>query len=300
MSFEKIAFIGLGNMGLPMAKNLHKAGFKVQAFDLNPKSLESFSQDGGLTAKSATECVSGADLVITMLPATAHVESLYIGAGKLFSHIKKNALCVDCSTIAPEMSKKLAIEAKNLGLRMIDAPVSGGVGGATAGTLTFIVGGDKSDFDAAKPVLEKMGKNLFHVGAHGLGQAAKICNNMLLAIHMIGTAEALSLGTKLGLDAKVLSDMMKVSSGRNWSLELYNPHPGVMENVPSSRGYTGGFGADLMKKDLSLAMEAALSTKAAIPSGSLAYELYTLHSQSGKGGLDFSSIYEMIAGKTNG
>ena len=229
-----------------------------------------------------------------MLPASSHVEDLYLGNGGVLKVVKPGTLIIDCSTIAPQTAKTVYQAAQAAGCAMIDAPVSGGTAGAAAGTLTFIVGGETEALERARPLLEKMGKNIFHAGDHGAGQVAKICNNMLLAIHMIGTAEALNLGTSLGLDAKVLSEIINKSSGRNWSSELYNPFPGVMENVPASRGYSGGFGVDLMLKDLGLAQEAALHAKAATPLGTLARNLYHLHSLAGNGRLDFSSILELL------
>jgi 3-hydroxyisobutyrate dehydrogenase len=209
-------------------------------------------------------------------------------------HIPKGTLVIDCSTIAAQTAITVSKAANALGLTMLDAPVSGGTGGAIAGTLTFIVGGEDDALERARPLLSAMGKNIFHAGGHGAGQTAKICNNMLLGIQMIGTAEALALGVANGLDPHVLSDIMVKSSGRNWSLELYNPYPDVMENVPASRGYTGGFGVDLMLKDLGLATETALNSQASIPLGEMARNLYAMHSKAGAGGLDFSSILQIL------
>lgn len=289
-----IAFIGLGNMGGPMALNLLKAGFALTVFDLSPTALQSAQAAGAKVAATAAEAAANADIVVSMLPASAHVEALYLGSGGVLQAVKPGTLIIDCSTIAPQTAKTVYQAAQAAGCAMIDAPVSGGTAGAAAGTLTFIVGGETEALERARPLLEKMGKNIFHAGDHGAGQVAKICNNMLLAIHMIGTAEALNLGTSLGLDAKVLSEIINKSSGRNWSSELYNPFPGVMENVPASRGYSGGFGVDLMLKDLGLAQEAALHAKAATPLGTLARNLYHLHSLAGNGRLDFSSILELL------
>lgn len=287
-----IAFIGLGNMGGPMAQNLIKAGHALQVFDLAPAALDAAKQAGANVAASAADAIAGADVVISMLPASRHVESLYLGADGLVAKIAPGTLVIDCSTIAPASSRKVAEAASARGLDFIDAPVSGGTAGATAGTLTFIVGGDAAALERARPFLEKMGKNIFHAGGHGAGQVAKIANNMLLAIHMAGTAEALALGVANGLDPKVLSEIMVKSSGRNWSLELYNPWPGVQESVPASRGYSGGFGSALMLKDLGLAVEAAVSAGSAIPLGELARNLYQMHCQSA-GGEDFSSILKL-------
>ena len=291
---HNIAFIGLGNMGGPMVLNLLQAGFGLTVFDLSPSALQTAQAAGAKLAGSAVEAAAGADIIVSMLPASAHVEDLYLGSGGVLQVVKPGTLIVDCSTIAPQTAKTVYQAAQAAGCAMIDAPVSGGTAGAAAGTLTFIVGGESDALERARPLLEKMGKNIFHAGDHGAGQVAKICNNMLLAIHMIGTAEALNLGTSMGLDAKVLSEIINKSSGRNWSSELYNPFPGVMENVPASRGYSGGFGVDLMLKDLGLAQEAALHAKAATPLGTLARNLYHLHSLAGNGRLDFSSILQLL------
>jgi 3-hydroxyisobutyrate dehydrogenase len=204
-------------------------------------------------------------------------------------------LLIDCSTISPKVSQAVAAAAKSKGFAMIDAPVSGGTAGAQAASLTFMVGGDVADVDRARPLLEKMGKNIFHAGASGSGQTVKVCNNMLLGIQMLGTSEALRLGVANGIDPKVLSDIMSKSSGRNWVLELYNPCPGVMENVPSSRAYAGGFGVDLMLKDLGLATENASDLDANVPLGELSRKLYEEHSKAGNGQLDFSSIFNLRA-----
>lgn len=292
---QNIAFIGLGNMGGPMAQNLVKAGYKLTVFDVVPVAVKTLTDLGAASAPSVGECVKNADVVITMLPGNDHVKQVYGGKDGVIANAKKGALLIDSSTINPQIAKDVATEATSKGFLMVDAPVSGGTAGAAAGTLTFIVGGEANVYAQVKPILEKMGKNFFHAGAHGAGQVAKICNNMLLAVLMIGTSEALNLGAAHGLDPKVISEIMSKSSGRNWSLEVYNPMPGTMDNVPSSRGYTGGFGTDLMVKDLGLAQEAALAKKAATPLGTLAQQLYQLHSQNGNGKLDFSSIFRMIA-----
>jgi 3-hydroxyisobutyrate dehydrogenase len=292
---KTVAFIGLGNMGRPMALNLLKAEHPVRGFDLVTENMISFAAAGGVHCQSAQEAVEGADVVISMLPASAHVEALYLDEDGLLDHIKPGIFVIDCSTIAPATAIKVSKEAwDRKRIRMIDAPVSGGTGGATAGTLTFMIGGEEADFKVAQQILAPMGKNFFHAGPHGSGQITKICNNMLLAIHMIGTSEALNLGTSLGMDAKVLSEIMAKSSGRNWSLEVYNPQPGVMENVPSSRGYEGGFAVDLMAKDLGLAVEAATQARVSTPLGSLATDLYRMVSAHGSGRLDFSSVLRFL------
>lgn len=291
---SKIAFIGLGNMGGPMAANLLKDGHHVTVFDLVAKSVKTLTEQGAHGATSAAQAVENAEFVITMLPASKHVESLYLGDNGLLKHCPSTALVIDCSTIAADSARRVAHAAAELGLSMIDAPVSGGTGGAIAGTLTFIVGGNAADLARARPLLEKMGKNIFHAGAAGAGQVAKIANNMLLGIAMAGTAEALALGVANGLDPKVLSEIITKSSGCNWSIEKYNPWPGVMENVPAAKGYSGGFGVDLMLKDLGLASEAAISTGSVIALGELARNLFALHSSQGNGHLDFSSIVNLI------
>jgi 3-hydroxyisobutyrate dehydrogenase len=291
---SKIAFIGLGNMGGPMALNLLKAGHSLRVFDLVPAALTTLKNAGATPCASAAETLTDAEFVVSMLPSSPHVEELYLGANGLLAKASGKPLFIDCSTIAPDTARKVAAAAKQAGFEMIDAPVSGGTKGAADGTLTFIVGGEKVVLERARPVLEKMGKNLFHAGAAGAGQVAKICNNMLLAIHMAGSAEALALGVRNGLDPKVLSEIMLKSSGRNWSLEVYNPWPGVQEMVPASRGYSGGFGTRLMKKDLGLALEAAQASKTRIEMGALAHKLYDEHDQKGQGGLDFSSIVRLF------
>lgn len=297
----KIGFIGVGNMGGPMAINLLKAGHQVKVFDLSEQLAASVIEhaqagdDFSRIAATPQEAVEGVEYVISMLPSGKIVEDLYIHQQGILKSIDPQTLVIDCSTIAAENAINLCKAAKEMGIATLDAPVSGGVGGAVAGTLTFIVGGDSSAFDKAKPVLQNMGKNVFHAGANGAGQTAKICNNMLLAIHMIGTAEALQLGVDNGLDPKVLSEIMLQSSGRNWSLELYNPYPGVMENAPASKDYQGGFQTDLMNKDLGLAIAAGQLHKSALPMGELAKSLYALHGRKGWGKKDFSSIQKLFA-----
>lgn len=293
----KIAFIGLGNMGGPMALNLHRAGCAVRAFDLAPAARERLAAEGVAIAESAAASVQGAQVVISMLPAGAHVEALYLGQGAqagLLPLLAAGALLIDCSTIAAASSRKVAEAAQARGLAFIDAPVSGGTGGAVAATLTFMVGGEAAALDRARPLLEKMGAHIFHAGGVGAGQTAKICNNMLLGILMAGTSEAIALGQANGLDPAVLSEIMRRSSGGNWALEKYNPMPGVMPAAPAARGYGGGFGTDLMLKDLGLAQESATMVKAATPLGSLARNLYAAHSLAGNGALDFSSIILML------
>lgn len=289
-----IAFIGLGNMGGPMAANLLKAGFSVRAFDLSPDALDAAKSNGCEVAFSAQEAADGADFVISMLPAGKHVRGLYAeGDTPLFEVIKPSALVIDCSTIDADTARSVAAEGEALGIGFVDAPVSGGVAGAQAGTLTFIVGGTDAQFEQAKPVLEAMGKNIFHAGGHGAGQVAKVCNNMLLSILMAGTCEAINMGVKNGLDPAVLSEIMKQSSGGNWALNVYNPYPGVMDTAPASKGYQGGFQVDLMLKDLGLAMDVSQTSASPVPMGSAARSLFTFHKAKGNGKLDFSSLMKL-------
>ena len=287
---KKIGFIGLGNMGEPMATNLVKAGFDVIGFDLIEEAKKKAERNGIQIAENAVSASENVDALISMLPASEQVESLYLGEDGLLSKLDKTVLIIDCSTIAPDSAIKVANQAKDLDLSMVDAPVSGGVVGAQEGTLTFIVGGAENNVERAKPLLEKMGSNIFHAGSNGAGQVAKVCNNMLLAIHMCGTAEAIALGVKNGLDASILSEIMRKSSGGNWSLEVYNPYPGVMSSAPASRNYEGGFLNKLMAKDLGLAKEASESTNSETPMGDLARKLYQDLINQGYEDLDFSSI----------
>ncbi len=289
-----IGFIGLGNMGGPMAINLVKAGHKVKVFDLSEESIARVVSEGAQSSTSAVDLVKDAEFVITMLPAGKHVEGLFLtGDHPLFDEVEPNALIIDSSTIDAETARRVSAAGAERGIEFIDAPVSGGVGAATAGTLAFMVGGSESQFERAKPILEGMGKNIFRAGDSGAGQIAKCCNNMLLAIHMAGTAEALNMGVRNGLEPAVLSEIMKQSSGNNWSLQVYNPYPGVMPNVPSTNSYQGGFQVDLMFKDLGLAMDVSQQSTSPTPMGSAARALFTQHKSNGNGGLDFSSILKL-------
>lgn len=292
---SRIAFIGLGNMGGPMAANLVKAGHAVRAYDLVPAALEAAVAAGATAATSVLATLDDAEIVISMLPASRHVEGLYLGEDGILAEIPPGALVIDCSTIAPASARKVAAAAQARGLRMLDAPVSGGTAGAAAGTLTFIVGGEAEVLERARPILQAMGKNIFHVGASGAGQVAKLCNNMALGVIMAVTGEAIALGAAHGLDPRVLSQMMAVSTSRSWATEVCNPWPGVLENAPASRGYSGGFGNDLMLKDLGLAAEAAMGVGASIPLGELARNLYAMNSRAGNGKLDFSSVVKLVA-----
>ncbi|QBG37638.1 3-hydroxyisobutyrate dehydrogenase [Litorilituus sediminis] len=290
-----IAFIGLGNMGGPMAINLVKAGHQVSVFDLSKEAVAHVVEQGATTFDDAISCVKGAEFIISMLPAGKHVEAVYLTPSSgLAEHIKPGSHVIDSSTIDAKTSQKVASVLAEKGINFVDAPVSGGVGGAVAGTLSFMVGGSEEEFAQVKPILEAMGKNIFHAGQHGAGQIAKVCNNMLLSVLMVGTSEALQLGLANGLDAKVLSNIMSKSSGSNWTLDVYNPCPGVMENVPSANDYQGGFMVDLMAKDLGLAMETALASQSSTPMGALARSLYAMHAASGNGAKDFSSIFNVF------
>ncbi len=289
----KIAFIGLGNMGGPMAQNLVKAGYDVCGFDLVPEALDQLEQAGGSKAESVKEAAESASVVISMLPAGKHVESLYLGDDGLFKAIDRSCLVIDCSTIEADVAKKVGMQAEEQGIGFIDAPVSGGTAGAAAGALTFMVGGNAETVEQARPYLEVMGQNIFHAGGAGAGQLAKICNNMLLAILMTGTSEALKLGIDNGLDPAVLSEIMNKSSGGNWVLEKYNPVPGVMPQTPASNGYQGGFMVGLMAKDLGLALNTATGSGTATPMASLADNLYRMHSIRSGSTQDFSSIIQL-------
>ncbi|AAV81707.1 UNVERIFIED_ORG: 3-hydroxyisobutyrate dehydrogenase [Idiomarina abyssalis] len=293
-----VGFIGLGNMGGPMASNLAKAGHKVKAFDLSEEALKAIVADGAQAAKTAAEAIDGAEFVVSMLPADRHVKGVYLGDDGLINKLNKDQLVIDCSTISSETAMYVGEQLEKAGIAFIDAPVSGGVGGAKAGTLTFICGGTETNVDRARSVLNDMGKNVFRAGDVGAGQIAKICNNMLLSVLMVGTSEALQLGKANGLDPKVLSEIMLASSGSNWTLQVYNPCPGVMDNVPSSNDYQGGFLVDLMAKDLGLAQQTALESGAATPMGSLTRNLYHSWSEQGHGRQDFSSIFNYVAPKS--
>jgi len=293
----KIGFIGLGNMGGPMARNLIKAGHQLTVSDLSESAVAGLVEAGASAAASIAELArSDVEMIITMLPAAPHVKGVYLGEDGLLANVGPQVRLIDSSTIDPMSAREVAAAAEKQGNRMVDAPVSGGTGGATAGTLTFMVGGDKADFDAALPVLQAMGKNIVHCGPTGNGQVAKVANNMLLAITMIGTAEAMNLGVSLGMDPSVLAGIINTSSGRNWSSDTYNPYPGVMDNVPASRGYSGGFGTDLMLKDLGLATEAARQSRQPVILGGLAQQLYQTFSSQGHGALDFSAIIKLYNG----
>ena len=291
-----IAFIGLGNMGLPMAKNLVAAGHVVTGFDLSPEALNSLQEAGGHIAATVADAVSAAAVVVSMLPAGSHVETVYCGEPGILSSAPAGTLLIDSSTIDVDTARRVSGAAEAAGFSMVDAPVSGGVGGAAAGSLTFMVGGTTAAYDAAKPVLEVMGQNIFHAGGNGNGQVAKICNNMLLGISMIGTCEAFMLGEKLGLDAQTLFDISATASGQCWSMTSYCPAPGPVPSAPSNNDYQAGFAAAMMLKDLKLAQEASGSAACDTPMGKRATELYTEMAEKGQADLDFSGIIKMLQG----
>jgi 3-hydroxyisobutyrate dehydrogenase len=293
-----IGFLGLGNMGGPMARNLLKAGHSLTVFDPFPQAIAALVEAGASAADSpAGVAKAGVEVIITMLPTADHVKQVYRGKDGLLANIGQGVLLIDSSTIDPLSAREVAKFALAQGNPMLDAPVSGGTGGATAGTLTFMVGGPVSVYDQALPILSAMGRNIVHCGAAGNGQVAKITNNMLLGISMVGVAEAMALGVALGMDAKVLAGVIGTSTGRCWSSEINNPFPGVLENAPASRGYSGGFGTDLMLKDLGLATEAAKQARQPVVLGAAAQQLYQTFSLQGNGGLDFSAIIKLFRGE---
>lgn len=289
-----IGFIGLGHMGGPMAANLLKAGHQLAVFDLSASAVASLAKQGATACTSVHELVqTQPELIISMLPAAAHVKTLYLGDEGVLALLQQPTHLMDCSTIDPHSAREVAAAAQAAGHRMLDAPVSGGTAGASAATLTFMVGGSVEEFEFARPVLSAMGKNIVHCGDSGNGQVAKVANNMLLGISMVGVAEAMALGTSLGIDAKVLAGIINTSSGRCWSSEINNPYPDVLDNAPANRGYTGGFGTDLMLKDLGLATEAARLSKQPVILGAAAQQLYQTFSLQGHGQLDFSAIIKL-------
>ena len=294
----RIGFVGLGNMGGGMALNLAKAGHQVIAFDLAEAALAKAREGGCATAATAAEAGSKVDAVVTMLPAGKHVAQVY--GEQLFDAVAPGTLLIDCSTIDVATAKAVAADAAARGLEMVDAPVSGGIAAANGGTLTFMVGGPDAAFAKAEPILAKMGKAVIHAGAAGAGQAAKICNNMILGSTMIATCEALALAVRLGLDPQTFYDIASKASGQSWSLTSYCPLPGVGPETPADRGYEGGFAAALMLKDLKLAMGAAQGVDASVPMGAAAEALYQAFANAGSGGKDFSAIIGMLDGKLPG
>jgi 3-hydroxyisobutyrate dehydrogenase len=292
----KIGFIGLGNMGLPMAQNLLKAGHAVQGFDVSKAQLDALVAAGGRAAASAKAAVAGAETVITMLPAGAQVREVYLGDAGVLAAVGAGTLLIDSSTIDVATARAVAAAAERRGLAMLDAPVSGGVGGAQAGTLTFMVGGGEAAFARALPILEKMGKTIVHAGGPGNGQAAKICNNMILGVSMIAVSEAFVLAEKLGLDAQKLFDISSKSSGQCWSMTTYCPVPGPVPTSPANRDYKAGFTAAMMLKDLKLAQAAAMAAGARTPLGADAAKIYSQYVESGEGPRDFSGVIRFVRG----
>ncbi len=291
----KIAFIGLGNMGGPMAANLLKAQHQVAAYDLSDAAVAAAVANGATKAANVADAVKGAEVVITMLPAGKHVREVY--EGTVIAAAAKGTLFIDCSTIDVDSARAVAAAAAKAGMEMVDAPVSGGTGGATAGTLTFMVGGPDAAFARARPFLERMGKNIVHAGGAGNGQAAKICNNMILGVSMVAVSEAFMLAKRLGLDAQKLFDVASTSSGQCWALTTYCPVPGPVPTSPANRDYQAGFTAAMMLKDLLLAQEAARAASASTPLGAEAAQLFSLFVNAGRGAQDFSGIIRMLDGK---
>jgi 3-hydroxyisobutyrate dehydrogenase len=292
----KVGFIGLGNMGLPMAQNLLKAAYAVTGFDLNAQATEKLVANGGSSANSLADACRDVEVVITMLPAGEHVRDVYLGAGGVLAAAAPGTLLIDSSTIDVKTARDVAQATQDLGLAMVDAPVSGGVAGAEAATLTFMVGGSDDAFERARPVLEEMGKTIVHAGGPGNGQAAKICNNMILGASMIVVSEAFLLAEKLGLDAQKLFDISSKSSGQCWSMTSYCPVPGLVPTSPANRDYKAGFTAAMMLKDLKLAQAAASATHATTPLGAGAAAVYERFVESSDGGVDFSGIIRYLRG----
>ena len=289
-----IAFIGVGNMGGGMAANLARVGHEIRAFDLNEDAVARAVGHGATAATSARAAAAGADAIITMLPAGSHVAAAYDEA--LFAAASPHAILIDCSTSDVATARRVGETAAQKRLLMVDAPVSGGTAAADAGTLTFMVGGPAAAFDAARPILEKMGKAVIHAGGAGMGQAAKICNNMLLGATMVATAEAFVLAEKLGLDAQTFFDISSKASGQSWSMTSYCPVPGPVPTSPANRDYQGGFASALMLKDLKLALAAATTAGASVPMGAQAEALYQVFANNGGAGLDFSAIVRLLRG----
>ncbi len=292
----RIGFIGLGNMGLPMAQNLIKAGHQVEGVDVNPAAIEKLKSAGGVSVETAKIAAARADVVITMLPAGQQVREVYLGVGGIVENANEGTLLIDCSTIDVETARAVAAVAAQKRLLMLDAPVSGGVGGATAGTLTFMVGGSEQAFVRAESILQKMGKTIVHAGGPGNGQAAKICNNMILGVSMIAVSEAFVLAEQLGLDHQKLFDIASKSSGQCWSLTSYCPVPGPVPASPANRDYQAGFTAAMMLKDLNLAQSAAHASGAHTELGAQAARIYSRYVESGEAGRDFSGIIRFIRG----
>ena len=295
----RIAFIGAGNMGLPMLRNLIGAGHEVRAYDVSPDALAEAVQAGADEAVSLADAVTAAEIVITMLPEGRHVRAVYLGDGGndgILGHAPGEALLADCSTIDIATAREVAATASESGYEMIDAPVSGGVTGAAAGTLTFMVGGSAAGYERAKPILAAMGRNVAHIGGPGHGQATKICNNMMAGIAIIAASEVFCLGEALGLDSKKLYDVLSTSTGQTWMMDHMHPVPGIIESAPSNRNYAPGFKAALMAKDLGLSQSAAADTGTSTPLGANAAALFRILCQNGAGELDCSAVYKLLHG----
>ena len=297
MKAELIAFIGVGNMGNPMAENLIKAGKKVRVYDVSNKMIEKAKEKKFEIANNINDLFSNSPTtVITMLPEGKHSKEVYLGNDGIINKVSKDCLLIDCSTIDIKTSIEIGIKAKEKGIKIVDAPVSGGVMGAKNGTLTFLVGGSKDAFDLAKPLLEIMGKNIFHAGELGCGNGAKICNNLALGISMIGASEALMLAKRLNIDIKKVHEIMKSASGNSWPISVYPPLPGLKEGVPSNNKYRPGFSAKMMSKDLKLAIECATEVNANTPLGSTANNIYNKFCKDGNSNKDFSAISKVVGG----
>ena len=294
---EGIAFVGLGNMGLPMAGNLCRAGFAVAGHDAAPAARSAAAAAGVACTDTLAGALAGARVLITALPAARQVRSVYLGPDGAVAGARPGTLCIDCSTVDVATAREVAAAAAGAGLEMLDSPMSGGVAGARAGTLTFMVGGTAAAFARARPILAVLGANVFHAGASGAGSAAKICNNLLLAISMIGVSEAFNLAEQLGLEAETLYRISSTATGRCWSLNDYCPAPGPVPGAPSSQGYRPGFAGELMLKDLRLAMEVAREAEVATPLGAQATQIYTMLAQAGMADLDFSAVIRFLAGR---
>ncbi|MCX5542135.1 3-hydroxyisobutyrate dehydrogenase [Paraburkholderia sp. CNPSo 3076] len=290
----EVGFIGLGHMGVPMVRNLVAAGMRVHVYDLSKPAMEQASEFGCVATNSVPELASRVDVVVTMLPKPAIVRAVMCGAEGILAHSKKGSLVIDCSTSDPQTAVELEGLAKASGQHLIDAPVSGGVPGAKAGTLTFMVGGSEFGFAAAQPVLSAMGRNIVHCGPAGSGQAAKLCNNLLLGVSTVAVSESMCLGERLGLSPDVLAKIINTSSGRCWVSEIYNPYPGVVKDSPASNDFLGGFACDLMIKDLTLALDAAHQAGQALPMTATSKQFFQLVSQQGDGQKDISAVVKLF------
>lgn len=297
-SAAKIGFVGLGNMGGHMVTNLLKK-HPVVVYDVNQEALDKAKQLGATICSNASEVAAQVTTLITMLPSSPHAKEVYLGNKGVLKSLNKDSLLIDCSTIDPDVSRALEEQMAALGSSFMDAPVSGGVTGARDATLTFMVGGAETSFKATRAVLSHMGTNVVYCGGSGTGQATKICNNMMLGITMIGTAEAMLLGQKLGLDAKLFASIVNTSSGQSWTSLKYNPCPGVVPGIPASNNYEGGFGSALMAKDLGLAQNSATSTATATPLGAMALQIYKMASANGFSNKDFASVFLFLQGLAN-